>query len=357
MFRDLLYFDQIRGPHSTGVASVGTTGECLVYKRALAASDFVQLNGFNARASHATTCLIGHNRYATMGAKDDNNAHPFQHGDVTLVHNGTLTTKTVHKAKGEFPTDSESIAYALTEEGTTEEVLERLEGAYALVWHDASDNTLHFARNAERTLYIGLMGGDLVWSSLKGALQLAAEHHKVNLTDVELLPTGEHTIYDLDALASGGTVIEFTPKKPRIRTGTRTTTTKSGGFRSRIGELLTGYLFQVNATGFFRAATYGGETLEGVCPTNSIAKFQRALEDGDQIRGRVRSSTSRWLHGEHKMVHNLQSGELSVLGTAEVATIDTCVICKKNITFNEVAEEHQGVHYHTRCLDAKQKVM
>ena len=67
------------------------------YKKALSASDFLQVGTTQSILSDAPNCrfVMGHNRFATQGGKDnDNHAHPFCYKEITAIHNGTLTDRT-----------------------------------------------------------------------------------------------------------------------------------------------------------------------------------------------------------------------------------------------------------------------
>ena len=92
--------------------------------------------------------LVGHNRYATKGSVSDANAHPFNVGPITLVHNGTIHSG-LNYPKG-IDVDSHALAHALAEEGI--EVFSKINGAFACVWHDARTGHLHIAKNYERPL-------------------------------------------------------------------------------------------------------------------------------------------------------------------------------------------------------------
>ena len=96
---------------------------------------------------------VGHNRHATMGAKTAQNAHPFQCGSVTLVHNGTMDDPTLLPDYRKFEVDSENICYSIDKQGI-EETIKVMDGAYTLVWHDARDNTLNILRNDERPFHL-----------------------------------------------------------------------------------------------------------------------------------------------------------------------------------------------------------
>lgn len=105
----------------------------------------------------AMRAVIGHNRSATIGKVSTANAHPFQEGPITLVHNGTLTS--THNlptpkasAKG-ADVDSHVITHNLANHSVAE-VVRELDGAYVLVWHDARDQSINIIRNLQRPLHM-----------------------------------------------------------------------------------------------------------------------------------------------------------------------------------------------------------
>lgn len=107
--------------------------------------------------------VLGHNRAATTGDVTTANAHPFQEGPITLIHNGTLDYTyalpiPMHKVKEQkrkeaIEVDSHLICHNLAHHDW-KEVLESLRGAYALVWHDARTDAIHMARNHQRPLHL-----------------------------------------------------------------------------------------------------------------------------------------------------------------------------------------------------------
>lgn len=122
--------------------------------------------------SKELTVLLGHNRHATKGASDNPAfAHPFKHGHITLVHNGSLTT---HFAltKERFTVDSEAITKAFEVDGP-EAVIPKLNGAFALVWIDQKEKTLNFVRNSQRPFAIAWNQEQksIYWASEKGMLE------------------------------------------------------------------------------------------------------------------------------------------------------------------------------------------
>ena len=152
-FHQALYADALRGWDSTGVFSVGASREAQIFKRANTAADFITMRGYEEimRKYNTTDYLIGHNRKATKGGVNNNNAHPFSFGNITMVHNGTLTNHRTLPQGNTFIVDSEAFVNSMNALGTVE-TLQRVRGAFAVVWHDALDNTVSICRNDERPL-------------------------------------------------------------------------------------------------------------------------------------------------------------------------------------------------------------
>lgn len=94
LFTSLLVGSEHRGPHATGVASVGADGDYHVSKAPVPASEFVTSRDYRLvidKLACDTTCLMGHTRWPTRGSHLDNaNNHP-------LVSGGE------HKTRGQRP--------------------------------------------------------------------------------------------------------------------------------------------------------------------------------------------------------------------------------------------------------------
>src|SRR5690606_14959358 len=122
----MLVMDQLRGKDSVGVYGVNPKGQCSYHKSTAHPSDFLQLKAVTSIINTSCT-LVGHNRHATLGAVNSNNAHPFQHGHITLVHNGTLDRYPTLEGQSAFDTDSECVAWNLSQCNTTKETIAFLE--------------------------------------------------------------------------------------------------------------------------------------------------------------------------------------------------------------------------------------
>lgn len=179
-FESLLRMDIVRGEDSTGMFSV-INGQAEVYKSLALPTEFLQIKTVEKLIRDTDTALIGHNRAATQGSVTAAYAHPFQHGHITLIHNGTLRGQTgLTKQYGSYynaftESDSEAICASLADVDDPAEVIENLSGAFALIWHDSRDDSINFVRNNERPLHMLEVVNDraIFLSSEKGILYSA----------------------------------------------------------------------------------------------------------------------------------------------------------------------------------------
>ena len=178
MFKDMLYVSSLRGPHSTGVASVAKdkivlnkmTGDA-----ALFLDYFGGAKGYLSRPRQMA--LLGHCRWATVGNVNKQNAHPFDTGRFIGAHNGTLKDDAYLPRKHDTRTDSELMFRDMNEKGIVP-VLRDLHfwSAWAVSIWDKDNQRLHLARNMDRPLFFGINKKDptIVWASELRFLAFAA---------------------------------------------------------------------------------------------------------------------------------------------------------------------------------------
>lgn len=179
----LLYLDQMRGEHATGVAKINvTTGETSVIKKAMPAIEFLNDDEVNTFFKKDRQRLyIGHNRFATMGARNDDGAHPFNYKHITMVHNGTvdhwaLKGLTGHGRKG-VSVDSEMVCHTIADLGIKEAV-KKFSGAFSLVWWNSEERTLNFLRNEKRPMFIACTNEGMMWASEKPFIEVLVDRDK-----------------------------------------------------------------------------------------------------------------------------------------------------------------------------------
>ena len=152
-FGQMIYCDAVRGFDSTGMFHVNKFGNVEWAKAKWSPINLMSQQKYRdiiAEAMKQGTILIGHNRKATVGEVNDENAHPFVEGKIILVHNGSLDD---HKKVADTVVDSHALAHLFNEKDYKEAVPE-ISGAFALVWYNVEDKKLRCLRNSKRPLFI-----------------------------------------------------------------------------------------------------------------------------------------------------------------------------------------------------------
>ncbi len=126
------------------------------------------------------TSGIGHTRWATHGAANETNAHPHMAGDVVIVHNGIIENFRTLKdelaaagAKFDTQTDTEVVAHLIaqgrakgkTPRDAVRDVLQRLEGAFALAILFKGENNLLIGARKGSPLAVGHGQGEMFLGS------------------------------------------------------------------------------------------------------------------------------------------------------------------------------------------------
>lgn len=222
VFENLLIMDILRGKHSTGVASVGrNTKDVIVAKKAVAATDFIDMPCFKDALSGVNSVLIGHNRYATVGKVNNMNAHPFDFENVVGVHNGTLTSRYKLFEQNKFDTDSEAF-YSHVNKFGIEDAIASCTGAYAFVWYDKREETINFLRNGDRTLYLAKLADKptIAWASESWMLHGALSRNNMKYESIDLIPADSWFAFPVKDGKIG---------KPRLKEVKETPVKKSNG--------------------------------------------------------------------------------------------------------------------------------
>lgn len=178
LIRTLLWHNSItRGKHATGIY----TPSMGIIKDSKEAKDFfkdeVKMNLFEENDSY----VLGHVRAATVGnASDPNAAHPWDFGNIVMMHNGTLKNheslaEKYSIGKDEWVVDSQVLGHALSKDFNTDtpfKVLSEYIGAAATIIYHKERQSLFVYRDEERTLYYGYLNDDIYISSMDDILSI-----------------------------------------------------------------------------------------------------------------------------------------------------------------------------------------
>lgn len=222
----LLLLDYFRGTDSTGLAAIRSDRSTVLAKAAVNPITMFDMKSFDkALDGFASTAFIGHNRAATLGKVNDANAHPYQYGDITGAHNGTLDKASWERLELEagIPTDTDSAAiFACIDAIGIDDTIKLMEkgrtshtGAWALVWYNKVDNTINFIRNEHRPLWFAFnkTRDEMYWASEYEMLDAAGSLTKkedfegwwANSNDFSFFPFEQDRLYsvNLSDLVSG----------------------------------------------------------------------------------------------------------------------------------------------------------
>lgn len=188
--RDGLVANSLRGMDSCGIAVIDNKGDVDFQKLPVTGSMFIQdkrvkdlIDSVNA----ARTIAMTHNRAATVGKVNFNNAHPFYFNDADAsgritreligCHNGTLTVPGTNP----YDTDSEWALERIMEDGR--DAFRKFRGAFAFSWWDSNHpDELNIALNSQRDVHIArLEQGGMLYASEAGMLHWLAERNSLTI--------------------------------------------------------------------------------------------------------------------------------------------------------------------------------
>lgn len=209
--RNLLMLNTFRGEDSTGMFDCvpEQKPQVMLWKTSTHPLDFLNNQFYRTWGDrwkkHKPLFAAIHCRAATQGKITKMNAHPFKHGHIIGMHNGTVDRKFTNRDK--FDTDSEAIFYNISTMGLNKaiEELQDASPAYALVWYNLKEKSLNFIRNNKRPLsYTKSLSGSIFWSSDSDHLSVGVPpvmvsrtristqsfevgvHYKLNVTDKKM---------------------------------------------------------------------------------------------------------------------------------------------------------------------------
>lgn len=190
VYHDMMWAGALRGMHGTGSLIVKKDYETKVIKCAGTPLHLRMEEEFDKAISFSDRVLFGHNRHATVGNHSDENAHPFDFPIVAGAHNGTLRGRSDYHLdhRKKFGTDSEALYFNINNHGV-EEVIPKMEGAWALTWWNKVEGTINFLRNSERPLHYAFSksGQQMYWASEAHMLRWILNRNGVELADAGIM--------------------------------------------------------------------------------------------------------------------------------------------------------------------------
>lgn len=203
VFKQMLVMDSVRGEDSTGVAFIGKFQNGITIAKEVG-DPFVLMysNRFEKAMGKANRVLIGHNRFATQGAINKRNAHPFEFDSLIGAHNGTLSSKYKLLDNLDFKVDSENLYHHIEQRGVQDAInlLGNAGNSYSLVWWDKEADTLNFLRNKERPMWMTRSkdGKCIFWASEPWMLYGALGRNGIEHESVEPTPEDMHISFPIN---------------------------------------------------------------------------------------------------------------------------------------------------------------
>lgn len=242
MFRNMLLFDIVRGFDSTGVALVPLhEDKPIVIEKELGSPTHLwewhqsEIMDYRGIPDALACCIIGHNRAATVGKVTVDNAHPFQYGNITGAHNGSLSHWKDLEGYAELDVDSKAVFNTIDLKGI-DHTWKSFFGAAALTWWNEEESTVNLIRNSQRPLFVGWAKSTstIFWASEEWMISVAAAKAGISLRErlddkgeqlnpiVQLKPEHLHT-FKVD-----GNKVSLQEVRELEKKATWTTTTNMG---------------------------------------------------------------------------------------------------------------------------------
>lgn len=196
LYEDMLLVDTLRGKDSTGVFTRFRNGDVRIIKHGSHPLNLFRTKewtDFRNQMIQRSKFVIGHNRAATRGTVNTDNAHPFVEDKIILVHNGTIRNES-QLSDVKTDVDSHAIAHALAKSSYAE-VLPKIEGAFALVWYDTEADRLYVSRNEERPMNILVTDDFYILSSEAWIGGMLSARKGIKVTENIVVEPGEVFVF------------------------------------------------------------------------------------------------------------------------------------------------------------------
>lgn len=204
MLEHVFYCNSFGNTDGSGIMMMDSDGLVDTHKRAIPSTDFINTKWYDSQNLAKEKFVGMHTRYATVGGNSDSNSHPFQHGDITLMQNGTAASSPHHTVLTGKPSgcvvDSDSVAYAFDTIGV-EETLDVYRGDGVFMWLDEKDKSFNIVKNDKRQLHF-IQWKDkpniIFFATEAYVLALAAVRAGIDFDKIHPVKDGTHHKYKVD---------------------------------------------------------------------------------------------------------------------------------------------------------------
>tara|TARA_R100001082_G_scaffold79992_1_gene47236 strand:- start:3611 stop:4612 length:1002 start_codon:yes stop_codon:yes gene_type:complete len=178
MLTNLADNSSVRGEDSTGFSIMDSNGR-YTFKTLTDSSTLVGQNVWSrdilSKVNRRTTIVMGHVRLATQGAVEVNNAHPFNIGSVTGVHNGIIHNynQVARNLGKSVPEVDSQVLFQSLNKLEMNKAFEDIDGDFAITWVKDSNRKLHMARESGRPIVMAYWkkARVLLWASTKDIME------------------------------------------------------------------------------------------------------------------------------------------------------------------------------------------
>lgn len=233
-----------RGTDSTGVATLikskGKTKWQLL-KDTEPSTTFVADKDLQELLKYNPQVVLGHTRFATMGAVTSRNAHPFKWGKIIGTHNGTVSNHA--ELDNKVDVDSEVIFKLLNKHNNDfTKVFKRLSGQFAIVWTNIEENNVVYLVREDNPLSVVIIPSlkTLFWSS-----------EAIHLVGILTAVLGGEAKYNI-----------FTPKKEVVyRIDNKLQIKKTPVEFKEDVTYVSGYQYGISGEDYYESKEHNGKTI------------------------------------------------------------------------------------------------
>ena len=213
LVKEMLYVGAVRGKDSTGLMCLDNNGVTNWVKDVGLPEDLVSCKDgkdFFSSALFNSRAVFGHNRSATKGKIITDNAHPFEEEHIVLIHNGTLTNSYEFTEMRTVEVDSHLITKLIATRGV-EETLQKIRGAFTLVWLDDKEKKIKIIRNEERPLVMAYNIKDekFYFASENSMLHWMLTRNRISFDGMVSIQSGDLYEFSLDTCEYTQTKMEL----------------------------------------------------------------------------------------------------------------------------------------------------